>query len=230
MLNKIDKSFVILIAVLLLLGYWCIRNLDYNPQVQGSGPITIHWANQAGDSVTSLKGTDQQFSIRDKKIADSIAKVYRSQIKNLQEYIISTSTSTADIPAITGTRETDYLPGATLTTTKQIRNVRQQFSSPYYHITAQIGDSSYLQLKAWDTLTVVWKTVKEGSLFNRRKYLQLDLSHADTSKHITGLQAYRVPKQKPKRFGIGAQVGVTFDGQQARPYAGLGISYNFIRF
>lgn len=228
MIKKIDISFMILIGVLLLLGLWCVRNLNYNPPQEPSEPIIKRWVNNAGDSVTSLKGTADQFAAAKKHIADSIARVYDVQIRNLQEYIISSSEARADIPAVPGSMETDYLPGATLT--KQIRNLRQQFKSPYYEITAQIGDSSYLQLKAWDTLTVVWKRVKEGSIFNRKRFLQVDLSHADTSKHITGLQAYRVPDKKPKRFGIGAQFGVTFDGKQAQPYAGFGISYNLIRF
>lgn len=226
MIKKLDRSFLVLIIVLLLLGWLCIRNLSYNPP-QGD-PVIIRWKNKAGDSVTSLKGSSDQFAQLKKNIADSIADVYQTKIRNMQEYIISTSESNAYIPPVHGTRETDYLPGPVLT--RPVKNMRQRFQSPYYDITAQIGDSSYLQLKAWDTLTVVWKTVKEGSIFNRRKYLQLDLSHADTSKHITGLQAYRVPAKKPKRFGIGVQVGVTFDGQQARPYAGLGASYNLIRF
>ena len=37
-----------------------------------------------------------------------------------------------------------------------------------------------------------------------------------------------VPKKKP--FGIGVQVGATTDLQEVKPYIGIGISYNLIRF
>lgn len=35
---------------------------------------------------------------------------------------------------------------------------------------------------------------------------------------------------KPKRFGIGVQIGTTTDLKEVKPYIGIGISYNLIRF
>lgn len=35
---------------------------------------------------------------------------------------------------------------------------------------------------------------------------------------------------KPKRFGVGFQVGATTDLKEVRPYIGVGVSYNLIRF
>lgn len=35
---------------------------------------------------------------------------------------------------------------------------------------------------------------------------------------------------KPKPFGIGIQVGATTDLKEVKPYIGLGVSYNLIRF
>lgn len=35
---------------------------------------------------------------------------------------------------------------------------------------------------------------------------------------------------KPKPFGIGVQVGVTSDFKEVKPYIGIGVSYNLIRF
>lgn len=35
---------------------------------------------------------------------------------------------------------------------------------------------------------------------------------------------------KPKPFGIGVQVGVTSDLKEVKPYIGIGVSYNLIRF
>lgn len=37
-------------------------------------------------------------------------------------------------------------------------------------------------------------------------------------------------KEKPKRWGIGVQVGYGFTPQGAQPYIGVGISYNLFRF
>lgn len=35
---------------------------------------------------------------------------------------------------------------------------------------------------------------------------------------------------KPKRFGVGFQVGATTDLKEVKPYVGVGVSYNLIRF
>lgn len=37
-------------------------------------------------------------------------------------------------------------------------------------------------------------------------------------------------KPKPKPFGIGMQVGATTDLKEVKPYIGVGVSYNLIRF
>lgn len=43
------------------------------------------------------------------------------------------------------------------------------------------------------------------------------------------ISVLEVPK-KPKPFGIGVQVGITTDTKEVKPYVGLGVSYNLIRF
>lgn len=37
-------------------------------------------------------------------------------------------------------------------------------------------------------------------------------------------------KEKPKRWGVGVQIGYGFTPQRAQPYIGVGISYNLFRF
>lgn len=43
------------------------------------------------------------------------------------------------------------------------------------------------------------------------------------------ISVLEVPK-KPKPFGIGLQVGATTDLKEVKPYIGVGVSYNLIRF
>lgn len=202
------------------------------PKVIPPGTIdTIRNVNKAGDSVVSLKGTEKTFSLISKRIADSIADVYDTKVKNLKEVIIAQTRTIAYLQS-TGPVEIDFMPPDTSQNKDcppAIKNMRQTFTNPHYTARVQIGDSSYLHLEGRDTITGVWKQVKEGKLFNRHKYLQLDLSFADTSRHVTGLLAYRVPDKKPKTLGIGLSAGITWDGK-FRPYAGVGLNWSFIRF
>lgn len=200
------------------------------PSIQAiTPPDTLYWNNEAGDKVTSLKGTEEAFAVLRKKVADSVARVYKVKLKNMENYLIAWTEAQSDIAPEPSTKETDYMPSPVKDCPAVVKNMRQQFNGPYDSITVQIGDSSYLHKRSYDTVTVVWKKVTEGGIFNRKRFLQVDVSFADTSRHVKGLDAYRQPASKPKRWAIGFQAGVMYNGK-ARPYGGAGLSYNFIRF
>ena len=46
---------------------------------------------------------------------------------------------------------------------------------------------------------------------------------------VSTIRTYQVSLPKPKRWGIGPSAGMTFDGV-LKPYVGIGLSYNLIRF
>lgn len=220
-----------LLVVLFMYKSGCVGSKTKDVSVKTAIPVdTLHWKNKDGDNVTSLKGNEESFAVITKRVADSVAKTYEVRLKDMREYLIAWTQSQADVPADTATRQTDYIPSPVKDCPPIVKNMRQQFNSAYDSISVQIGDSSWLHKRSFDTLTAVWKTVKQGFLFNRKKYLQLDLSFADTSRHVTGLTAYRAPQQKQKKWGIGFSSGVTYYNGRGRLYAGAGINYTFIRF
>lgn len=247
----------LLVAVLffMLIG----GNLNCGGVAEISPVDSTVWTNGADKTVTSLKGTEKQFAIREKQIADSIAAVYRTQIKDLKEYIIANIQSHSKVPVVPGSLGVKY-DTSHLTTTPSgfvfqkpdsIHRSRidttwwrtpgaisqycpvamtQKFQSPYYSAYVQVGDSAFMDLTTYDSMTVVWKRVREGKPFHRKSLLQFDISFANPDDSISGLKVYRVPEAKPKRFAIGPQVGITYIDRKFRPYVGVGVSYNIIRF
>lgn len=232
---KTIYQFSVIIAVGLLIIFLlsrlgCLGGKNDVPAENVIPPDTVSWKNKAGDNVTSLKGTEDAFAQIRKHVADSVAKIYKVKLKNMEEYLIAWTESQSDIPADTTTRETDYIPSPVKDCPPVVKNMRQRFSNPYDTIDVQLGDSQYLRKRSYDTVTVVWSKGKEGKLFNKKRFLMASISFADTSRRVTKLDAYRVPAEKPKRWGIGAQAGGTYIMNKWRPYFGAGVSYNFIRF
>lgn len=215
-----------------ILGMYLLTCANNIREIQGSSEQvdTLSWINEAGDIVASLKGDPKAFAVRDKKFEDSLARVYQTKEKNLIEYIVALEYTNSMLLAEVGTRETDYTYDSTGNCPPQIKNLRQTFSNPYYTARVQIGDSSFLHLQAYDTVTVLWKKVKEGNIFNRKNLIQLDVSTANPDTKVYGLKAFRVT-EKNKKFGLGLHAGYGFSNSwKPAPYIGIGIHYSLIKF
>jgi hypothetical protein len=228
---KIGGTIAAAIAIALLL--WILLGKECNPSPKVVAPIDsiIYWRNMAGKIVASQQGAKEQFELRYKHLEDSLAKVYKTKVKWLQEYIIARTSGTSDLPAVDNSKQYEYAQVIVHgdTCPPAIQRMRQRFHNNYYDALIQIGDSSYMRLRSVDTITVLWKKVKQGNLFHRKTLLQLDISSANPDTKIEGLKTYKTPPIKPKRVGIGMQAGYEFDGKRFRPYFGLGFSYNLIR-
>lgn len=211
--------FLSVVAVIIAFLWKCNNE---NPTQIGTIDTT-RWTNKAGKEVVSLTGSEQAFGIRNKHIADSIAKTYGFRIKKLQEYVIFLQSSKTDLQPVDSSKAADYFAPIN-NCPPQVKNFRQSFSNPWYKADVQIGDSSYMHLQRNDTLTAIWRKGKN--------YLQLDLSSADTSNHISGIQAYRkyLPK---KKWSIGFQFGYGVSVEKPVnpvPFFGIGITYSIIKF
>ncbi len=220
----------LIIAVMLMTG-----KLSCNKPPKVVAPIdsTFYWKNRYEKEVASQRGYAQQFELVQRRIADSLALAFDTKARLIKEWIMAYTRTQADIPAVFESRQYDYAPPVIINNTEcppQVKRMRQAFHSPYYDAQVQLGDSSYLHLQGTDSITVLWKLVREGRLLNRRKLLQLDVSNANPDTRIIGLKSFRAGPIKPKRLGIGLQAGYEFDGKRFRPYWGLGVSYNLIRF
>jgi hypothetical protein len=183
---------LLLIALLILL---LKDGCNKHPEIAVSkGDSLQYWKNKAGE-VASIKKTEQDFlevSIENKNLLDSIAKLYNSKTKYIKEYVKVTEKGEVKIV------NTEVPIVKYVDSNNCPRVLFQGFENPYYIVEAQIdvkGDSSYVKLETIDTLSVVWKTVKEGGLFNRRTFLQVDMQNANPYNHITGATVYRVPQK-----------------------------------
>lgn len=219
--------------IVIALMVWILTGNNCNsPAVVQPVDSTFYWKNKYHQEVASLKGFAIQFQLKEKKLADSLADVYNTKAKWLQEWVLAFTETRAELKPVEKTKEEDYHPPVVINGVEcppQVKRMRQSFSHPYYDAQVQLGDSSYLLLQGRDSISVLWKIVKEGRLFNRRTLLQLDVSLANPDTRVTGLKAFRAGPLKPKRLGLGFQVGYQFTGKEFRPYFGVGASYNFIR-
>jgi hypothetical protein len=232
-ISKTTLTLIIgaLLAVILFTWHHSPASLQ-----EGSEQVdTLEWVNDAGDIVASLKADPSYFAADRAHLIDSLAKVYNSKPKNVIEYVIATTEGQSDIRPEGKPTVEDYFP---IDTAKKDcppvqRNVAQNFSSPYYKAHVQIGDSSYMHLQSFDTVTVLWKKVNEGSIFNRKHLIQLDVSTANPDTKVSGIKAYRI-YEKPKRWAIGVQLGygVSFTDKIPNPVPmiSFGITRTIIRF
>lgn len=221
-----NKTILWIIAGLLVVAVLCVK-VNYPPDVIPQ-PEVIEWVNGGGDIVASIKADPEYFAKHDKHLLDSMAKVYETKIRKIKEAIIVTTEGDGFVPK-DGPSESDYFPQED-NCPPVPKNMRQEFSSPYYHAFVQVGDSSFMRLQSFDTVTVLWKRVKEGNIFNRHTLLQLDVSTANPDTKVSGIKAYRI-YEKPKRWGVGFQLGYGFQkDMKPAPFIGVGLSYNVIKF
>jgi hypothetical protein len=241
--NTFRFALLIVFFTILLTGILATCNsCQADPQpVPAAIFDSIGWINAYNDQVVSLRAEQEAFELEKHDFRDSMAKAFKTQPKKLIEAVTFNTHTSADVPpagsvSLVGNGDFVAITGQDRSIRshpdKATRNLRQHFASPYYDAEVQIGDSSYMHLQARDTVSVVWKRVHTGGLFNRRSLLQLDISLANPDSKVAGLRAYRVADPKPKRWGIGLQAGVTYDPEEnkAKPYIGFGLSYNPIRF
>lgn len=218
--RNIGKLIIALIIVVLFFKFKSCNDITIPVT---SDVDTLYWKNRYDDAVTSLRAKDEYFEAAERKWKDSIAKVYKTKPKFIKEIVTIVEKAEVDIPPV-GNVEKDYVP--VINCPPAIKNMRQWFSNPYYEADVQIGDSSYMHLLARDTLTVLWKKIKNE--------LQLDISHANPSVKIEGIKAYRIADKKPKQWAIGFQLGcgITYKAGEVNvvPYYGFGITKTIIRF
>ena len=183
--------------------------------------------------IASLRKTPEDFAQATKGYLDSISKAYATKPANIKEVIryVTKGTDTLYMPAdsvVTIIRDS---------TTKQIAAITDNFENNYYSILAHLsagGKGSYVVVNAFDTITTVFKTVTEGSIFNRKNFLQLDIKNSNPYVTVTGAHAYRQELPAPKKWALilGIGYGYGFGTSQVKPvpYIGLSVGKTLIRF
>lgn len=230
--NIILISVGIAVAIIVLL---LIKQCNApKPDVIAIADSTQYYKNKLGQEVAALKQREEDFyRVTSANFLDSIAKLHNSKASLLKEVAIlkqkgSVTITVATPPIITRDTIQGQCP--------DLVSVQEQFTNPYYQASVNISlngqDSSRLTLQTFDTLSIVTKTVKEGGLFNKKTYLQVDAINSNPYNHISNLQVYRQPLPKPKKIGIGPFVGYGVSGNALlKPsiLVGVSVQYNFIR-
>lgn len=231
-------SFLLLGAGIAVIVFLVLRGCNEpKPDViVNTGTDSAYYINKMGQEVAALKQREEDFyRVTSENFLDSIAKLHNTKASLIREVAILRQKGTVTIT----------VPGKPVITTDTIQvagnciiptAVAQDFVNPYYSANVFISmngqDSSRLLLETYDTLTIVTKTVKEGGLFNRKTYLQVDAKNSNPYNHIANMQVYRKPLPKQKKIGIGPFVGYGVSGNallKPNIVVGISVQYNIIR-
>lgn len=216
-------TLVLLFIFLLFFLYSCPT---YIPKyhTQSTRDSVQYWKDLYGKSVASVRTTEYELGEKNYRVAyllDSIARVRYTIPKKIRELVYVT------VEGKTRFRDTgsfqiryDTVGGGLLTT-----SYSKTFKSPWYTAEVSLGDTSYLNLQSRDTITGIWKEVSTGGLFNRKQYLQFDLSFADTSRRVTGLTTYR-KYIVPKQWGINLEARTLLLNRDLHLLGGVGVEKN----
>lgn len=206
------------------------------PEARGTADSVFYWKNKHNQLVASIRGRETDFAAYSQRLLDSIAKIYSTKSKYIQEVVTATIEGHANIPAVPGTLRRDtiwwgtpvYLDSGS-SRTWNIINTSQKFHSRWYDADVKVGENPYLHLSTYDTMTALWKIVKEGSIFNRKKYLQYDISFADTSRRVAGIRTYR-RQDIPKEVSVNLESELFYLDRQIHPFISIGLERAAGRF
>lgn len=150
-------------------------------------------------------------------IIDSLTKVIKAKPKDIKTIVAAGIEAKGSFEP-----EIEYV---TLDTCVNQYPDTLRYRDKWMSLMGSIRDKKFNYIVA-DSLTFVMYQKKTG-LF--KKELYLNAYSQNPNVYIKGLTGIQVPQPNPRRFGIGVQVGYTWDGKW-QPYAGVGLSYNLIRF
>lgn len=228
---------VIAVTLFLLILFFWYKSCNKASVPISGNDSTTYWKNEHGKEVASKRVSENQLS---KYYLDSIASLLNTKTKLINQITVLTQKGKATIKTDNAPIvkfKTDTLHVGDSAYCPDLVSAEQGFKSPYYNAYAIIslnGGTSSLSLETYDTLLYADKIVKEGNIFNRKRFLQVDVTNTNDSAHITGLNIYRKRLPPPKKVGIGVQLGVRVTVAKnfipaLKPYGGVGLSYNFVR-
>lgn len=231
---KKQITILVLLCIIFAACFFLVKQCHTpKPDIIAAVDSVQYWKNKFGQENASIKQREQDYYKATKGYIDSIAKLHNTNAGLIKE-ILSWQMKGSVVITEPGKPVIKYKRDTVQGECPVIDYAEQHFTDPYYNalVTIPLNNdfASILTLQTFDTLRAVTKIVKEGGLFNRRQYLQVDVVNTNPYSKITGLQVYRQPLPKQKRFGIGLQAGYGF-GNDLKPtiFIGAGISYNLIR-
>lgn len=191
---------------------------------------TKHYRNRYNQVVASreqvvVRGKDADLFIN----RDSLAKRFNTKAGNIEGYTKITSKTDATIKP-----DTIYEPVLVYLNDKDCPEISYwdgSFSNPYYKANVRLGEGAYLNIKSYDTTSIVQKRGKSGGLFNRRYFSQIDVINANPDAVVENVEAYRIyDEPRNKSFSVFGQAGAGFfPSSSTLFYLGAGAEVKFKR-
>lgn len=247
--NKFKQNSFLIIAIMALLA-WAILSMkscydnksdadQLRKAIENNKDTVAYWKNRYGQEIASKKMVEVGSKDADLFFnRDSVAKRFNTEPKKIIEYVQVVTEGDATIPQdgdadVTYKDKSEYDYG-TVDTCPKVKYMTAEFKSPYYQAKVRVGDSGYIQLRSYDTISFVQKRGKSGGLFNKQYFTQLDVLNANQSVLVKSVSGYRIadnPRQKS--IELYGQAGVSVFGNasyQTIQYVGAGIEAKFKRF
>jgi len=242
--RKISIAVVLIAAAI---AFLLLKNCNSKGPdiIAAKDSVQYRWTKDSVRMITYIKQREQDFNKISKILRDSIKALQSGKFKNVNT--AATIALTGNV-RIQGSVDTSKILALLNEKIDSLQNsieddcpsscpviVGRVFENQWYTVKAAISikwpTESFVEIQTKDSLTFLDEYVKEGGLFNRKSYLQVSVTNHNPYNKITGLEVYRKPIPKQKKFGIGLQAGSTLTSDlKPRPYFGIGVSYNIIRF
>lgn len=219
--------WILLVALGVIFYFWI---KSHTPSAGTGDNSKDSIINDQKNKISSLQKSEADFATENRDLLDSIAKLHGAKPGAVKEIVIQKITVHDTI------KGKDIIK--IIQDSNGLKTASQFFTNPYYNIQATLDfrnyDSSFVTLISYDTLTLVWKAVKTGSIFNRKNFLQLDIHNANPHAQTTGLHGYKQAVPKTPAFGLGIFLGYGFAFKNQNlaptPLIGAGISWTPIKF
>lgn len=238
--RKVELS---LIAILLMIVFWksCGTNKDEQKitlleLLQDSLKRTRSDKGEL-EAKIGLFQSDNIAMFSKLKSADSTVNWLQDEVKKHKKLLKEKGSSAAVIAAVTTFSTSD---STEITKIEPVKQGKSDTIILYPVYEAKSRDTTWIKyaakaskekfdisLSVKDKYTVI--IGEEGGFFKKKKPLVLVTSQ-NPYTNITEMRAYQVTdKTKPKRLGLGVQVGYGFGAGGLTPYIGVGLNYTLIR-
>lgn len=229
MKNKVWLVVVALVAVIGVLLY-LLGNARKNASGQKNELISLSEQlfisrTEAGTWMTQAEGTKKAYEEVWAELQTAKAELVKKgvDVKNLRSIVKAAIvvTDTVQVPSMTTIYKTiDQIVTDTIvvgfTFKDEWATIKAEQQLFWFDVQYEVKDS-------------VTFAIKEKHNLFKGTTLSVTGVSANPNTRIEGLSLLEL-RPKPKRFGIGPQAGIGYNGKGFAPYLGVGVSYNLVNF
>ena len=188
-------------------------------------------------SIDIINIDKKAYSASNKIYLDSISKLIKIKTKNIKSIsnIVVKTNGTIKIPPqnfdTPTSIDTQVVNGIKEITT----NYPIKYSDGYLSLNgnAKLLDNKIsfkIDYNIYDSILIVNKIIKKGFLNLGKSKLQMDISSTNKNSIISYAKSVNLSDIDKRKYSIGLGVFYGFDGIKFKPFIGIGISKNLLRF